>query len=405
MRVDKKQHSHLGLIIAIIISLIIIVSIFIAARFYLRKSIYKPTITYSSTVTSQQENISWPHYGQSAIATDDYGNIEDYGSKQQQPTASTAKIITALAILQEKPISVNSDIPNVVLGQSDVDLYTYYASHNGSNVKVVAGESITEYQALEAIMLPSSNNMADSMAIWAFGSLTNYQKYATKMLKSFGLSNTTIGIDACGFSATTKSTAHDLAIIGLKALNNPVLASIVKQQSAIIPVVGAINNVNQLLKDHNDIIGIKTGNTDEAGGVFVLGGVQDFDGHKQNIVTVVMGAADVSTAQNDAYSLFNSAEQNFKYQKIISTNQNMGYYSVPLSSDKYYIKTKSDYSMFVWSSTVPSIEFELKSIHINTNDDVGYVLVKLNQKLIKKIPVTAAGSIEYNNPLLNILFK
>jgi hypothetical protein len=32
-------------------------------------------------------------------------------------------------------------------------------------------------------MLKSSNNMADSLAIWAFGSISEYQKYATEMIK------------------------------------------------------------------------------------------------------------------------------------------------------------------------------------------------------------------------------
>ena len=36
-------------------------------------------------------------------------------------------------------------------------------------VKVQNGEKISQYQALQAMLLPSGNNMADSMARWAFG--------------------------------------------------------------------------------------------------------------------------------------------------------------------------------------------------------------------------------------------
>ena len=35
---------------------------------------------------------------------------------------------------------------------------------------VAAGEQISQYQALQAMLIPSANNVADSLARWAFGS-------------------------------------------------------------------------------------------------------------------------------------------------------------------------------------------------------------------------------------------
>ena len=52
-------------------------------------------------------------------------------------------------------------------------------------------------------------------------------------------------------------------------MQNPVLAGIVNESTTSgIPMVNDISNVNNLLGTYN-IVGVKTGNTDQAGGVFV----------------------------------------------------------------------------------------------------------------------------------------
>jgi D-alanyl-D-alanine carboxypeptidase (penicillin-binding protein 5/6) len=98
-------------------------------------------------------------------------------------------------------------------------------------VKVAAGEQISEYQALQAMLLPSANNMADSLARWAFGSPADYVTYANGIIKKMGLSHTVVG-NTNGFDDTTTSTADDLVMIGLQAMRNPVIADIVSQSTA-----------------------------------------------------------------------------------------------------------------------------------------------------------------------------
>jgi D-alanyl-D-alanine carboxypeptidase len=89
------------------------------------------------------------------------------------------------------------------------------------------------------------------------------------------------------------------------------------QQTVTLPVTGTITNTNFLL-DHDEIVGMKTGYNPEAGGVFVLAGRHSVDEHAQDIVTVVMGAPGGASrvAQQDAYTLYASAKENFSYLMV-----------------------------------------------------------------------------------------
>ena len=196
--------------------------------------------------------------------------------------ASTIKIITALAILDKKPLQTGQQGPYITLGTSDVAIYQDYLRRGGSVAKVAAGEKISQYQALQAMLLPSANNIADSLVIWAFGSQKAYLSYAADFVASIGLKNTHLA-DASGFSPNSTSTAEDLVTAGLKAMRNPVIAEIVAQKQAKIPIAGVIQNVNWLL-GKDGIIGIKTGHTDEAGGCYLFASRMIIAGKRVNIL-------------------------------------------------------------------------------------------------------------------------
>jgi D-alanyl-D-alanine carboxypeptidase (penicillin-binding protein 5/6) len=170
-------------------------------------------------IAAQAVQLTWPAGGQAALGAEGYGLLARSGASSPVPIGSTAKVITALAVLKQKPLTVDSQGPTITLNGRDVEAFNNYYSSNGSVTQVAAGEQISEYQALQSLMLPSSNNMADTLANWAFGGLANYTTFANQMVKNMGLSHTTIG-DTNGFSDTTTSTADDMAKIALAAISN-----------------------------------------------------------------------------------------------------------------------------------------------------------------------------------------
>lgn len=315
----------------------------------------------SLTVPAAAAQLTWPAAEQAAVGIVASPVMASHGKPVPLPTASTAKLITALAVLRQKPLQPGQTGPVITLGAGDVTLYNAYKAQGGSVVPVVAGEQISEYQMLQALMLPSANNLADSLAIWAFGSLPTYATFANHYVGRLGLGQTRIGLDASGFSPTTTSTAADLVKLGETAMTNPVLAQIVGQSTASgLPVVNNIKNVNFLLGTDN-IIGIKTGNTDQAGGVFISASRVSVNGRPVTIVTAVMGASNLWQAMHDSLPLIQSAQANFQPVTLVKAGQTVGSYPLPWGGS-VEAKASRQATVEIWRGGSLSAAVSLKPI-------------------------------------------
>ncbi len=261
--------------------------------------------------TKITEPLPWPNYGQAAYGVAGEGVLtQSSTSSQPVPIASLAKVITALAVLDKKPLAPGEQGPTITLTEQDVASYQEYINKSGTVISVEAGEQITEYQALQAMLLPSANNMADTLARWAFGSVENYNEYANTMLRQKGLSHTLIA-DASGYSPLTKSTADDMVQIGLLYVANPILVAIASQPEADIPYAGKIYNLNTTVND-GEVVGLKIGYTEEAGRTFLAADVRP-DRKGEVSVVAVLGADSLSTAMNDAKVLLKSGNKAYDW--------------------------------------------------------------------------------------------
>ena len=259
--------------------------------------------------------------GDAAVAID--GEVAFRGNSEVSPTASTAKMILGLAIMREKPFALGEAGEVLTLSDEDYDRYIWYQQNNGSNVPVAVGKTISEYDALVAVFLASANNMADSLAVWAFGSLDNYREYATQMLGEWGIDGITIGVDASGFDTSTTGTAADLAKIGQKVLENPVLAEIVNTKSREIPVAGLIENTNKLL-GQSGIVGVKTGFIGDASGYCLVTGYREGE---HIITTAILKAASREESFSESLNLAQKMQELAPEKDLVRAGDIVGYYN------------------------------------------------------------------------------
>lgn len=254
--------------------------------------------------------LPWPKTGIAAysVPTDKLA-VASEDKDNPVPIASLAKIITVLAVMQAKPLEPGQQGPSITLTEQDVASYNEYLQKNGTVTSVVSGQKITQYQAMQAIMHVSSNNMSDTLARWAFGSLDNYTRYANHMLKELGLENTRVADDASGYSPGSVSTAKEIAELSYLYLQNPVLLEITQQPQATIPMAGTIRNTNSFINS-GDVFGLKAGNTDEAGRCFVVASIRKTAADKEEIsVAVVLGSNSIAKAAQDAAKILETGNR------------------------------------------------------------------------------------------------
>src|SRR3954470_22357141 len=106
---------------------------------------------------------AWPAQGQAAVAVGSR-RIHTSGAARPAPIASLAKVMTALVVLHSRPISADDPGFTITITADDVADTERRRADGQSVVPVADGEKLTERQALQALLLPSANNVAMALA-------------------------------------------------------------------------------------------------------------------------------------------------------------------------------------------------------------------------------------------------
>lgn len=230
--------------------------------------------------------LPWPQAGQAALEVAGLGRIGGSGGSRPVPIASVAKVMTAYIVLRDHPLRVDEDGPTLTVTAAEAAAYPAQVARGESLIPVAAGEEFTERQALQALLLPSANNIAHILARWDAGSGTAFVTEMNQAAAKLGMADTHY-TDPSGLDPATVSTAADQVILAHAAMQLPVLGQIVAMPQATLPGVGPVKNVNtQLGKD--GIVGIKTGSTDQAGGCLLFAAEITVEGQRLRILGAVL---------------------------------------------------------------------------------------------------------------------
>ncbi|HUO36848.1 MAG TPA: D-alanyl-D-alanine carboxypeptidase family protein [Mycobacterium sp.] len=185
----------------------------------------------------------------------------------RHPPASTIKVLLSLVALDE----LNLD-STVVANQADTQAEC-------SCVGIKPGRTYTARQLLDAVLLVSGNDAANTLADMLGGFDTAVAKMNAKAVALGAVDThaaTPSGLDGPGGTGWT--TPRDLAIIFRAAVNNPVFAQVTATPSATFPTDNGdrvIVNEDELLQRYPGALGGKTGFTDAARKTFVAAAQRD----------------------------------------------------------------------------------------------------------------------------------
>ncbi|MDO8269706.1 MAG: serine hydrolase [Candidatus Levybacteria bacterium] len=174
--------------------------------------------------------------------------------------ASTAKVMSAILALEYYDLNQYLTVP--------FEVYTVL----GSKMNLIAGEEITVRDLLYGMMLPSGNDAAYTIAYYYPNGVKGLVDAMNKKANALQLPNTHF-VDPAGYEDGNYTTASELARLGAYAMENSDLANIVKTQAIEVKNrtqthTFYLSNLNELLV-YGNVLGIKTGFTNEAGGVLL----------------------------------------------------------------------------------------------------------------------------------------
>jgi D-alanyl-D-alanine carboxypeptidase (penicillin-binding protein 5/6) len=271
------------------------------------RPLLRTTTPAAVTVRAPVPVLAWPSSGESAAAVVGIGVVGSAGPTTPVPIASLAKVMTALVVLHDHPLTVGQSGPPIIITQADQATYGAEEAAGDSVVPVVAGESLSELQLLEGLLIPSADNLAPVVAQWDAGSQAAFVVKMNAMAAALGMRATNYA-DAGGVSSSTVSTAADQLRLAEAAAANPVLMSIVRQPQLSLPGGLALSNYDTLL-GQDGVVGIKTGSTFAAGGCFMFAADGTVSGQHVQVVGVVLGqggASLITSALNASRALIAS---------------------------------------------------------------------------------------------------
>ena len=304
------------------------------------------------------------------------------------PPASITKMMTAyLAFteLNENNISLSEDI-----------LVSKKAwKTGGSKMFIEVGKKIKLKDILQGVITVSGNDASVALAEHISGDENTFAIYMNQMAKNIGLVNTNY-TNATGLpNDSLYTTAEDIALLSRSLISNfPDLYKLYSTKSFKFNDIKQYSR-NKLLFIDDNVDGIKTGFTNAAGYCLASSAKRG----NRRLIAVVMGAPTPDVRIQSSRTLLEYGFRFFETHKLFKKD-------IEISKARVYGGEKSEVKFGVnkdSSVTIPRrqkknlkyqyvIDKQLTA-PINNNETIGFMHVKLNDKIIQTYTLTALESV------------
>jgi D-alanyl-D-alanine carboxypeptidase (penicillin-binding protein 5/6) len=359
-RTGKEDHQ-VRYVVALVV--LVVIAVGVVAGVQWTRTIPPPSfhaqLTSSDVVLpGASPRLPWPKVGSAAVGIEGLGIVASSGDSEPQPIASIAKVMTAEVILTDHPLSAGESGPSITFSAGDVATYHADAAGDQSVIPVVAGESLSELQLLEALLIPSANNIAYRLAVWDAGSDAAFIKKMNSTATRLGLTSSHF-TDPSGLEETSVSTPADLIRLGEAAMAFPAFAQVVAMPQVTLPHSGTVYNYDYDL-GRDGIVGIKTGSDSAAGGCFLFESVEKAAGRRITVVGAVLGqqaTPEIQTALNVAKALALSVPKYLGYEQAVSSGTVVGHITTAWNSSTE-VSTAGSMRVFGWAGEHFSLKLE-----------------------------------------------
>jgi serine-type D-Ala-D-Ala carboxypeptidase (penicillin-binding protein 5/6) len=314
------------------------------------------------------------------------------GLSEPVPLGGTAKVITALVVLDAKPLAAGEQGPALTISREDYDGFLGYITESSRAVPMITGEQWSQRDVLIAMLLGSSNAHSDVLARWAFGSIDGYLAAAQTWLTEQGLTSVQL-VDATGLDEGDVGTASDLARISAMAFADPVIAEIMALPNATVSGNRRVENVAVHAADLG-VRGLSLSYTDQAGLCFLFAlDVTPADGGDEvTLYGAFLREPDWDTLDTDLDTLSSSAAATLTKTPIVTKGQTFATYTTPWGETAHAVAMGSEARM-LWTSAPLTYRVDVQplasgtagqqvgTVSVDTPDGTITVLLQLDGRL------------------------
>ena len=294
--------------------------------------------------------------------------------------ASETKLMTTYLALKRLKPSERLTAPAYAPSSSDESLLGLHA-----------GEKITVKDLLYAMLLPSANDAAETVALGIGGSEKRFVTLMNHAAPTVGLDHThyqnPIGLDATG----NYSSARDLVTLADRLLENPLFARIVATPSATLhsgDMPRKITTRNTLMLEHPDlVIGVKTGHTLEAGYVLVAAARRN----GATLLSAVLGTSSESARDAESLKLLEYGLSMYRALRPVHRGEKLADPSLDYRDEHLELVAKREIPASVRRGQRVKVE-------VDAPDEISGSVEK--GETLGRVVVTVDGRVEGTSPLI-----
>lgn len=315
--------------------------------------------------------------------------LYEKNSHRRNAPASTTKVLTAIIAIESGHLD------------EEVQVSMRAASTPGSSMHLIAGQRISLRELVTGLLLRSGNDAAVAIAEYLAGSVENFVSLMNHKAVLLEATDSHFA-NPHGLTAPAHySTAFDLAWITRYALQNPIFATIVNTRETNIDWLDrrgkehdqTLRNTNKLLWLLDEVDGVKTGTTNQAGPCLISSATRG----NQQLIAVVLHD---HSRWNDSMELLLYGFSNFKLYEYANKDDVLASIPVEKGLSSMVDAIVSEPGSLVVNST------DFKNITVSVNlpekikapvyqgQKIGEIIFTVKQQPIKTVPIIAGQSID-----------
>ncbi len=369
--------------LALVLPIVLVVVLGIGAGVQLVRPLPRPTVdgvTASERVPGVMPTLPWPASGEAALAVQGVGTIGQVHD-EPSPMAGLAGVLTSYVILKDHPLQTGGFTgPSIGVTPEVLTAFRTGSAAGDPEVTVTAGESLTELDALEGLLIDSGDDMATLLADWDAGSTSAFLHKMELAALALGLMHTHI-TDPSGSDPATVSTPSDLIRLGEAAMQIPVFNQIVSLGETTLPASGLHYNPNFDL-GVDGIIGIMAASNAATNGCYLFAAQKTVQGQTVTLYGAVLGQSGPNgpnTAAVDAGdALVKAALASISVVPVVTAGHEVGQLAAAWGAS-VPVAASSSVNVVGWPGLRVSVTARpaALTVPVATGSDVGVLRVRL----------------------------